>query len=245
MPGAAQIAGDTDRAEQLATEALRFGTESSEPDAAVFFAIQQGMVCWQRGTMGDLVRPTEQMVADNPGLEALPGLLAIVYTEAGRTDDARRLLEDFAAAGFELPMDAGWIEGVTFYAETAIECRDAEHATGLFDLLAPWADQWSTEGSAAIEGPVAHYLGGLATVLGRYRDADVYFTQAAASCERADAKFFAARTNLSWGRMLAERGAPGDIETARELLTNARTAAAARGYANVERRVAEALQDLA
>ena len=55
----------------------------------------------------------------------------------------------------------------------------------------------------------------------------------------------AARTNLAWGRMLAERGAPGDIETARELLTNARTAAATRGYANVERRAAQALQDLA
>ena len=92
---------------------------------------------WQRGTMGDLVRPTEQMVADNPGLKALPGFLAIVYTEAGRTDDAVDCWQDFAAAGFELPMDAGWIEGVTFYAETAIECRDAEHATGLFDLLAP------------------------------------------------------------------------------------------------------------
>ena len=141
-------------------------------------------------------------------------------------------------------MDASWIEGVTFYAETAIECRDAEHAAGLFDLLAPWADQWSTEGSAAIEGPVAHYLGGLATVLGRYSDADVYFSQAAASCERADAKFFAARTNLSWGKMLAERGAPGDAEKARELLTKAQTAAEARGYSNVERRAARALQDL-
>jgi hypothetical protein len=104
--------------------------------------------------------------------------------------------------------------------------------------------QWSTEGSVAIEGPVAHYLGGLATVLGRYRDADVYFTQAAASCERAEAKFFAARTDLSWGRMLAERAAPGDTEKARELLTNARTAAAAYGYANVERRAAQALRDL-
>lgn len=44
--------------------------------------------------------------------------------------------------------------------------------------------------------------------------------------------------------MLAQRKAPGDAERARELLAKAHTAAAAHGYANVERRAAEALQDL-
>lgn len=58
------------------------------------------------------------------------------------------------------------------------------------------------------------------------------------------ALFFAARTNLSWGRMLAERGAPGDAKKARELLDKAHTTAEARGYSNVERRAAQALQDL-
>jgi hypothetical protein len=44
--------------------------------------------------------------------------------------------------------------------------------------------------------------------------------------------------------MFAERNAPGDLERARELLTNAQTTAAADGYANGERRAAEALQHL-
>jgi hypothetical protein len=44
--------------------------------------------------------------------------------------------------------------------------------------------------------------------------------------------------------MLAERGAPGDAEKARQLLTKAQTASEARGYANVERRATRALQDL-
>ena len=85
----------------------------------------------------------------------------------------------------------------------------------------------------------------LATVLGRYDEADTYFAHAAALSDRANAKFFAARTNLSWATMLAERDAPADNERARDLLTKAHTAAAAHGYANIERRVAEALQHLA
>ena len=91
-------------------------------------------------------------------------------------------------------------------------------------------------------GPVSHYLGGLATVLGRYEDAENYFTIAAALSEREGARFNAARTNLLWGRMLAARRAPGDAERARELLAIARTAAVANGYSNVEHRAAAALQ---
>jgi hypothetical protein len=58
------------------------------------------------------------------------------------------------------------------------------------------------------------------------------------------ARFFAARTNLWWAKTLAARSAPGEAEKARERLANAQTAAAANGYANVERRAVQALQDL-
>ena len=69
-------------------------------------------------------------------------------------------------------------------------------------------------------------------------------SQAAAITNQAGAKFYAARTNLSWRKMLAERQAPGDTEKARDLLTKAHTAAAAHEYASLQRRAAEALQHL-
>ena len=53
--------------------------------------------------------------------------------------------------------------------------------------------------------------------------------------ERLGAKFFAARTDLWWGEMLGHRGAPGDAEGAAGLLAKAHTAAAAHGYAGLER----------
>jgi hypothetical protein len=80
-------------------------------------------------------------------------------------------------------------------------------------------------------------------VLGRYDEADAYFAHAAAFNDRADAKCFAARNNLMWATMLAERNAPGDNERARDLLTKAHTAAVAHGYSKIERDAAEALQN--
>ena len=53
----AQIAGDTDLAEQLATEALQIGTDCGQPDAAFFFAGQLMIVSTQRGTLGELDPP--------------------------------------------------------------------------------------------------------------------------------------------------------------------------------------------
>src|SRR5438132_2440636 len=96
------------------------------------------------------------------------------------------------------------------YAEAAIACRNPKSAGPLFDRLVPWSNQFATTGGGSAQGPVCLYLGGLATVLGRYNEADIYFTQSAAMSDRMGAKFFAARTNLLWGEMLAERGAPGD-----------------------------------
>ena len=240
----AQIAGNVDQAEQLAAEALQISTDSSQPDAAIFFGVQHAMVRWQRGTMSELSPLIETMAAETPGLPTLVAMLAMTHAEGDHTDDARHWLAEFAAADFTLPMDVLWLSGMVEYAEAAIECRDPQYAGPMFDKLAPWAGQLSTDGDVTAHGLISHYLGGLATVLGRYDDADAHFAQAAAFNDRVDAKFFAARTNLSWGRMLAERNAPGDTEKARGLLTQAQTTAAANRYANIERRATQALEIL-
>ena len=69
----------------------------------------------------------------------------------------------------------------------------------LYPRLAIWPDQVATNGNA-IYGSVAHYLGHLATVLGRYEPADPHFAQAQAVHEQLNAPFHLARTNLQWGR---------------------------------------------
>ncbi len=64
----ALLAGNTNRAEQLVTEAVQIGTDSGQPDVAVFFGAQIIGVNWQHGSLDTLVPPTRQSVTDNPGL---------------------------------------------------------------------------------------------------------------------------------------------------------------------------------
>ena len=64
----AQIAGDTEQAEQWATEALQIGTDSGQPDATLVYGLQLAGVNFQRGTYGELAPLLEQMAVDAPEL---------------------------------------------------------------------------------------------------------------------------------------------------------------------------------
>jgi class 3 adenylate cyclase/tetratricopeptide (TPR) repeat protein len=239
----AQIAGDTDRAEDLANEALQIGTDGGEPDALVVYLTQLLAVSWQRGTLGDLVPLVEKAVADGQGVPALAAALALAYVEADDLQKAHDILEQPASGGFDFPLRGAWLTEMVLFAEVAAECGDAEAAEVMLGRLESCTGHFAGGGRGA-EGPVDHYLARLATLLGRYDTADVYFAQSAAMSQRMGAKYFAARADLHWGRMLSERHGPGDIEKALDLLTKAHNAAAAYGYGGVERRAAAALQGL-
>ena len=237
----AQIAGAIDEAERLAAQALEVGLDCGQPDAETFYGVQLAATCFQRGTMGELVPLIEQMVLDSPGLPTIKASLALAYAEHDQRDDAGRMLEQFAATGFHLPADLAWLNGMTEYAEAAILCANRPCADALSDLLDPWADQFSSAGGLTAEGPVRLVLGGLLAVLERYDEADEHLAASTAWCERAEARFFAARTALLWGQMLAARGRSEDLDRARGLLLEARAAADEHGYAGVGRRASVSL----
>jgi class 3 adenylate cyclase len=236
------IAGDTERAEALATEALQIGTDSGQPDAAMIYGSQVIGVHGQRGTMHELIPLIEQMASNAPEVSPwmFGSLLAKAHVEVDRTDEALDQLEAFATSGFDLQLDQFWLSGMVDYADAVVVCGDPAYAGPLFERLAPWHAQLPATGASALP-PVSHYLGGLAGVLGRYDEADAYFSQSAALCERLGATFFAARTDLWWGQALARRNRPGDADVASARLTSAQRAARAGGYGNVDRRATEAL----
>lgn len=91
---------------------------------------------------------------------------------------------------------------------------------------------------------VALHLGGLASALGRYDEAEAYFAQATELDARGHMKCDATETDLWWGWMLASRRGPGDLDRARLLLERARDMAAIHGYAGIGRRATAELSNL-
>jgi len=239
----ALLHGDTEEAEQLATAALEVGTAGGEPDAFAFFGAQLMQTRYEQGRMGELVSLIADTAEQNPSIPAFRAALAAAHLDAGDEAAARELVDEAAAHSFSLPEDSAWFDGIFCYARVVIELQLRAHGEGLIELLVPLRDQVPHNGLIP-QPPVATYLGALATVVGRYEEAESYFEQAAELNARGEMRFAEAETNMYWGRMLRARNGPGDANRARILLGQARESAAARGYAMVERRASAELSKL-
>ena len=240
---AALLHGDLDRAERLATEAFDFGSASGQPDAFQYYGIQLMKTRDMQGRLGELVSLIADAADQNPSIPTFKAVLANAHLEAGDEASAGSLVDRAAGTSFALPDDSAWFDGMINYAMVVIELQLHDHAGTLMELLAPFADQVPHNGLCP-QPPVATILGGLATVLGRYDKAEIYFAQAAELNARGEMRFSDALTNLLWGRLLSARRAVGDIDRARELLQEAALSAAGRGYAKVELRARAELSKL-
>ena len=77
-------------------------------------------------------------------------------------------------------------------------------------------------------------LGRLATLLGRYDDAENHLGRAHEIHAAMPAPYFLDRTRWAWAEMLLTRGDPADHERARLLATQAHDEAVTRGFGLVE-----------
>jgi len=193
--GHAPLAGDSDPAEQLAMEGLKTAEDGGRPGAVEKFFVHLLIVNLYRGPTRERIPSIQQLVDDLDRAPAAVAALAVVHAETGNADAARRVLADAAATGLDFPVDEDWIIAMTSFAWTAITCRGAQYAQPPFDDLNPFAALVAWDDGVPL-GPVSGYLGGLATLLGRFDEAVAYFTQAVEMSHRFEAKFFTAIANL-------------------------------------------------
>jgi ATP/maltotriose-dependent transcriptional regulator MalT len=231
--------GDHAEGQQLATAAYELASNSGEPDALAYYLAQVDQVLWLQGRGGEVADSLQQALEENPGLPTFGAALARALVQGGRLDEAEQALGAAAAQNFtHLRADLLWTTGMTMYAEAAIQLNEGVAASILFEQLRPYSDQIAFTG-ATCEGSLSHYLGALATVLGRYDEAEVYLGNADRWNAAADAPFMACRTHLERGRMLLGRAGSGDTDQAGTILDDVRRSADARGFNAVRRQAIE------
>jgi hypothetical protein len=229
------LKGDPALAEQLATDARDVGLASGHSDAATFFAPQLAMARWQQGRLAELVPETREVVARAPGMPVFIAVLALAYTEQGDGASAHDLLRQAAADRFVgLPRNQTWISTLACWSHVSIEVRDTQAADALFELLEPFRAQVCYD-RPTFTGLVAHYLGGLAAVLGRHDVADAHYSAALSTALALGAKWARASTSLAWSRALLQRRGPGDVDRAAPLLADAVALSSENGYGTLER----------
>ncbi|MDQ1402333.1 MAG: hypothetical protein QOG03_649, partial [Actinomycetota bacterium] len=235
----AMVAGDADRSEALATEALQLGNDTGQPDAFAMFGGHILAIRWMQGRQSETVSIVTATVADNPGIPAFKGSMAQQLASIGSPDEARRLLAD--AMGEDFYVDAHdylWTTTATLFALAAVKVEDVAAAARLWELLEPWADQGLAT-LATCTGSVNLYLGPLAALLGKSDEAERYFSEADALHRRLPAPFYVGLNNVGCARFLLARDNPGDAERARTLLDEAGDLAERHGFGDIERSVVD------
>jgi tetratricopeptide (TPR) repeat protein len=168
----ATMEGRLDDAEALASANLELGLQIGETDAFTFFAGQLFVIGTFAGRHDEFLGLLEQQARENPDLLPFKLAYGIVCAAVGREADARDILVEGTVARFaELPPDNVWTTSVLGYAVLAIELADVDAARYLLPLIEPLADDVAFNGVTS-QGPVAAYVGKLASLLAEYERAE-------------------------------------------------------------------------
>jgi hypothetical protein len=168
-----------------------------------------------RGRLGELEPVLRAAVERFPTLAAFRASLALACVESGREVEARAQLEHLAADGFtHVPRDGAWLAAMCHLALVCAVLDDPERAAVVYDLLLPYADRVAVVSLAhGCEGAVAHFLGLLASTLGRAVDAERHFEQALARNTALGSPSLVAETERARQAMRDARDANGEAAT--------------------------------
>jgi transcriptional regulator with XRE-family HTH domain/tetratricopeptide (TPR) repeat protein len=216
----ALMTGRYAEAERLAIQAQPIGQRAAAQQTHVrkLAALRR-----EQGRLAEVADYLTAEVERNPDIPHWRYFLAWLYAEDRCHTEASSLIEELAAHNFtDLPRDNYWLVSLALVAEACWILGETQHADRLYDLLCPYAAQHVLPGpNAAYYGSLTHYLGLLATTLGRWNEAMAHFEDALAALARIAAAPFGARTQYAFADMLIRRGEEGDQERALELIGQA------------------------
>ena len=215
--------GELERAERLAERALSSG-EARHSDADCSYRLAMFLVRREQGRLAEIEELIRDAVDAYPGYRSFRCFIPLLELELGREEAAKRAFAALAHGEFAaLPRDCEWLFCLCVLSEVAAGLEDHAAAEVLYGLLRPYADGNAMAAGEVMIGPVARYLGILATTAGRADAAAAHFEDALAIEARIGARPWLAHTQAAYARMLRGRGLPGDEARAAELLAASRT----------------------
>jgi eukaryotic-like serine/threonine-protein kinase len=246
----AAVFGRFTEAEELSLEAFLIGTNAQEPDAiqvrtgqAFTIALKTGNVETMAWAQQSLKTYAASYSARQPWTRVLLALGAFML---GDPDGARREYDLAFSEGLTTLPPQGVSSGMML-GMAAVLCGlfdDSETAEHLEPLLRPF-DGRVIMGAGAVFcfGIGERFLGIIATVRGRYDEAERLFRQGVARCRSMGTRPWVAETLHDHALMLLRRREPGDVDDAIKMLDEALQIAKELGMAPLAERALQQKMD--
>jgi DNA-binding CsgD family transcriptional regulator len=169
----AGMAGRPERALALVAETEAFGRRIGVGPAGMYATVVRWRLLRECGRGGESEAALRAASLDYPRLANLRCALTVLLAESGQEDEAAALLAELTADDCRaVPADALRLSSLALLTVAGTALRRVREAAVLQRALQPHSGQVVLQGVVAWEGAVDHYLGLLATTLGRYDEAE-------------------------------------------------------------------------
>jgi len=176
----------------------------------------------EQGRLAEVESACRDLVAQYPSVVLSRSCLTNALVENGKASEARAEFELIASGNFtSVPKHQTWLPTMVLLAEVCARLGDVERAPVIYSMLEPYASRNALIDLNACFGPVALYLGMLATAMSRFEEAHANFQLARQMCEKMGAWPFLTRTQCEFVAMLLKRDQPGDRATAAGIAASA------------------------
>jgi DNA-binding SARP family transcriptional activator len=230
---------------RLAAEARDAGNPANE---AVELGYQAQIVASriEQGRAVELLDGLKNLTELIPGLSAWRAMLAGLYADIGRFDEAQQELYALEQDGFAaVPRDAFFPLAIRYLAETCCQLHEARLALRLLKEVEPFAGQMLLVSlGTSVEAAADRSLGQLYWTVGRLGDAERSFSAARQLELKIGARPLAARTCYWHAKMLTASGKPEVLPRAATLLHEALAGTAALGMPLLNRQARHLMEDL-
>jgi tetratricopeptide (TPR) repeat protein len=225
-------------AEELMAHALELGGSAQQVEAASAHAAHQTILHRELGRPEKAYDELARAAAAYPLRPFFRASLAALCADLGRDAEARRLLEELAANGFEvLPRDNEWLMAAHYLAETCCALGDVSRAETLHAEIEPHAAKGAINVAEGAVGTLARAVGELAALLGRHHEAIGHFRLAIDRDDANGGRPWAAHARVGLAAVLARQG---EADEAGRLLDEAAATAAELGMVALTARIAAA-----
>jgi class 3 adenylate cyclase len=233
----AAIEGRFEDAEHLSAEGFARLQEMGHPQAHLVLVGQTFAWRWMQGRAGEYLPIFRGLHEAEPANLTWSATTAWLCAETGDLEQARLILDTATpAAAAALDRNYLWWGTLIGFAHAAAALGDAGWADVLVELASPYAQYNCTLGLLSFNGAVAHHLGVLSGVLGKWDESVTQLQGALRRHETMGARPYAAISQQALANALRHRDRGGDRERADELEKAALVTAAELGLQAVEQR---------